>query len=215
MKIAPIRNNQSFKAIYKFKVDYNNDEQVDKVALLQQAIQEGVFTPISKETSLIYENPYAPSAAQDFAYYYNSKNCDANWGYNHAKGKGVELPRYMYTKVATQYLLTEDDAKDLKKTILKNPMSLIKTGLVAKRIIKKAGDDTDTAYLRSLVEINEYGQELLNKFIKGREVIETDIDELVRIDSIEDAPDGKVEATIEIVKPSGNNSDISAFNEEY
>lgn len=205
MKIPAIRNNQSFRAIYKFKVDYNNDEQVDKVALLQQAIQEGIFTPLSKETSLIYENPYAVSAAQDFAYYYTSKNCNANWANNHAKGKGIELPEYLYTRVATQYLLTEDDAKDLKKTIIKNPMTLIKTGLVAKRIVKKAGDDADTAYLRSLVKINEYGQELFNKFLKGREIIETNIDELVRIDSIEDGADGKIEATIEIEKPAKSN----------
>lgn len=223
MKISPIRNNPSFKAVYKFTVDYNSNEQVDKVALLQEAIQQGVFTPISKETSLVYENPYAPTVAQDFASYYMSKNCDANWAKNHAAGKGVELPEYLYTKKATQYLITEEDTKDLKKIILKNPMTLIKTGFVAKRIVKKAGDDTDTAYLRSLGKINEYGQVLFNKFLKNKEIIETDIDELVVIDSIEDIQNGeesKIEATIEITKPADKTKDakqneISAFDNEY
>ncbi len=216
MKIAPIRNNQSFRAIYKFTVDYNKDEDIDKVAILSNAIEEGIFTPLSKETSLVYENPYAPSVAQDFAYYYREKNCDVNWAKNHAKGLGIELPEYLHTKKATQYLITEEDAKDLKKTILKNPMTFIKTGLVSKRIIKKAGDDKDTAYLRSLGKINQYGQELFNKFIKGREIIDVELDDLVQIDSIEDAPDGKIEATIEIVKPANKDgsSEISGLTKE-
>lgn len=216
MKIAPIRSNQNFKAIYKFTVDYNKDEDVDKVAILSNAIEEGIFTPLSKETSLVYENPYAPSVAQDFAYYYREKNCDANWAKNHAKGLGIELPEYLYTKKATQYLLTEEDAKDLKKTILKNPMTLFKTGLVSKRIIKKAGDDKDTAYLRSLGKINQYGQELFDKFIKGREIIDVELNDLVQIENIEDTPDGKIEATIEIVKPldKDGSAEISGFSQE-
>ncbi len=224
MKISAIRNNQSFKAIYKFNVDYNNEEQVDKVAILHTAIQEGMLTPLSKNTSLVYEHPYAPISIQDFTNYYKSKNCGVEWARNHVKAAGIELPEYLYTKSATQYLLTDDDAKDYKNIILKNPMNFIKSVLAANRITRKVGDNSDTAFLRSIAKVNEYGYELFNKFLKGREVIEADIDSLVQIDNtqeIQNGEDEEIDATIEIVKPAEKKAEknseesVVAFNEEY